>query len=66
MSKSSGNRRWGIIALLILDYFVMFVARSGMSMCGPALMQEYGWTAIEFGWVSTAFFIGYAITGFVE
>ncbi|WDB89373.1 MFS transporter [Escherichia albertii] len=62
MSKSSGNRRWGIIALLILDYFVMFVARSGMSMCGPALMQEYGWTAIEFGWVSTAFFIGYAIT----
>lgn len=62
MSKSIGNRRWGIIALLIVDYFVMFVARSGMSMCGPALMQEYGWSATEFGWVSTAFFIGYAVT----
>lgn len=62
MSTSPGNRRWGIIVLLIFDYFVMFVARSSMSMCGPALMQEYGWTAIQFGWVSTAFFIGYAIT----
>lgn len=62
MSTSPGNRRWGIIVLLIIDYFVMFVARSSMSMCGPALMQEYGWTAIQFGWVSTAFFIGYAIT----
>lgn len=62
MSTSPGSRRWGIIVLLIFDYFVMFVARSSMSMCGPALMQEYGWTAIQFGWVSTAFFIGYAIT----
>ena len=62
MSTSPGNRRWGIIVLLIIDYFVMFVARSSMSMCGPALMHEYGWTAIQFGWVSTAFFIGYAIT----
>ncbi|WP_192458183.1 MFS transporter [Musicola keenii] len=62
MSTSIGNRRWGIVVLLIIDYFVMFVARSGMSMCGPALMQEYGWSATQFGWVSTAFFIGYAIT----
>ena len=62
MSTSPGNRRWGIIVLLIIDYFVMFVARSGMSMCGPALMQEYGWSAMQFGWVSTAFFIGYAVT----
>jgi MFS family permease len=57
-----GNRRWGIIVLLIIDYFVMFVARTGMSMCGSSLMHEYGWTATQFGWVSTAFFIGYAIT----
>ncbi|WP_114194401.1 MFS transporter [Edaphovirga cremea] len=62
MSTSIGNRRWGIAVLLIIDYFVMFVARTGMSMCGPALMAEYGWTATQFGWVSTAFFIGYAVT----
>lgn len=62
MNASTGNRRWGIIALLIIDYFVMFVARSSMSMCGPALMQEFGWSATQFGWISTAFFIGYAVT----
>lgn len=62
MNASIGNRRWGIIALLIIDYFVMFVARSSMSMCGPALMQQFGWSATEFGWISTAFFIGYAVT----
>ncbi len=62
MNTSVGNRRWGIAVLLILDYFVMFIARTSMSMSGPALMAEYGWTATEFGWVSTAFFIGYAVT----
>lgn len=62
MNAPTGNRRWGIIALLIIDYFVMFVARSSMSMCGPALMQEFGWSATQFGWISTAFFIGYAVT----
>ncbi|PWC15790.1 MFS transporter [Brenneria roseae subsp. americana] len=62
MSTSIGNTRWNIVVLLIIDYFVMFVARSSMSMCGPALMQQYGWNATEFGWVSTAFFIGYAVT----
>ncbi|AUH02489.1 MFS transporter [Prodigiosinella confusarubida] len=62
MSTSIGSRRWCIVTLLIIDYFVMFVARSSMSMCGPILMQQFGWSATEFGWVSTAFFIGYAIT----
>lgn len=62
MSASVGNRRWGIILLLILDYIIMFLARSCMSMAGPSLMQEFGWSALQFGWVQTAFFIGYAVT----
>ncbi|TKI06475.1 MFS transporter, partial [Martelella alba] len=62
MNASMGNRRWGIVLLLIIDYFVMFMARSSMSMCGPALMRQFGWSATEFGWISTAFFIGYAVT----
>ncbi|WP_246856788.1 MFS transporter [Brenneria corticis] len=62
MSTSIGNRRWGIIAYLFLNYIAMFIARTGMSMCGPIFLEEYNWTATEFGWISTAFFIGYAIT----
>lgn len=62
MNTVIGHRRRGIIGLLILDYLVMFIARTGISMCGPALMHQFGWSATQFGWVSTAFFIGYAIT----
>ena len=62
MSERRGSRRWGIVTLLVLDYIVMFLARSTMSMSGPSLMEEFSWTATQFGWVQTAFFIGYAIT----
>jgi sugar phosphate permease len=64
MNSGFGNRRKSIIMLLIIDYFVMFVARSGMAICGPTLMKTYGWNTLQFGWISTAFFIGYAITMF--
>jgi len=33
-----------------------------MSMAGPSMIKEFGWTATQFGLVSTAFFIGYACT----
>jgi len=62
MNAHIGNRRWGIVSLLILDYIIMFLARSCMSMAGPSLMKEFSWSATQFGWVQTAFFIGYAIT----
>lgn len=57
-----GNVRWGITTLLIFDYIVLYMGRVAMSTAGPALMKEYGWNATEFGWISTAFFIGYAVT----
>lgn len=62
MSSKIGNRRWGIITLLSLCYLVLYMDRSNMSMAGSSMMEYYGWSAVEFGLVSTSFFIGYAIT----
>ncbi|WP_318505041.1 MFS transporter [Bacillus sp. T3] len=62
MSSKIGKKRWGIILLLSLCYLVLYMDRSNMSMAGSSMMEYYNWNSIEFGLVSTAFFIGYAIT----
>jgi sugar phosphate permease len=62
MNLKVGNKRLGIIVLLALCYLVLYMDRSNMSMAGSSMMKYYNWSATEFGLVSTAFFIGYAIT----
>lgn len=57
-----GNKRWGVISILTLAYTFMYFGRSAMSVVGPTIMKEYHWTGTQFGMVSTAFFIGYAMT----
>lgn len=58
------NKRWTIVFLMLLSYMTMYLCRSAISISGPVLMKQYGWSATQFGLVSTAFFIGYAITMF--
>jgi MFS family permease len=62
MNSKIGNKRWIIVTLMLLSYAVMYVCRSSMSIAGPVMMKEFNWTATQFGLVSTAFFIGYALT----
>ncbi|MBV7275963.1 MFS transporter [Clostridium sp. PL3] len=62
MSSKVGNKRWKITLLLTACYMVLYMDRSCMSMAGPSMMKYFGWTATQFGLVSTAFFIGYACT----
>ncbi|AGK53263.1 MFS transporter [Bacillus sp. 1NLA3E] len=57
-----GNKRWFIVFLLVLAYTFMYLGRSSISIAGSTIMKDYGWSATQFGLVSTAFFIGYAIT----
>lgn len=61
MNLKVGTKRFGIILLLALCYLVLYMDRSNMSMAGSSMMKYYKWSATEFGLVSTAFFIGYAI-----
>lgn len=58
MSTGVGNKRWGIVFLLVLTYFVLYSTRTSMAIT----KGEFGWDAAQFGWVNTAFFIGYAIS----
>jgi sugar phosphate permease len=56
------NVRWGVAATLSLSYMIMFLGRTVFSVSGPSIMKEFGWTSTQFGYASTAFFVGYMIT----
>jgi sugar phosphate permease len=56
------NIRWGVAATLSLSYMIMFLGRTVFSVSGSAIMKQFGWTSTQFGYASTAFFIGYMIT----
>lgn len=61
MSKI-GHKRWYIVIMLVLCYTFVYLGRASISIAGPVLMKEYNWSGTDFGLVSTAFFIGYALT----
>lgn len=56
------NVRWCVAIVLALSYMVMFLGRTVFSVSGSDIMKDYGWTSTQFGYASTAFFIGYMIT----
>jgi len=62
MASKLGNKRWLIVFILVLAYTFMYLGRSSISIAGSTIMEDYGWSATQFGLVSTAFFIGYALT----
>ncbi len=62
MEPKIGSKRWGVVTLLVICYTFMYFGRSAISIAGPVMMKEYNWNATQFGLVSTAFFIGYALT----
>lgn len=62
MNSKVGNKRWKTVFLLTICYIVLYMDRSCMSMAVPSMMEHFGWSATQFGLVSTAFFIGYACT----
>ncbi|WP_003544135.1 MFS transporter [Desulfotomaculum nigrificans] len=54
--------RWRIAVLLFLSYVVWYMDRVNISIAGPVMMKDFGWSAAQFGMVQSAFFIGYAFT----
>ncbi|MHB8073078.1 MFS transporter [Desulfosporosinus fructosivorans] len=62
MEQKIGNKRWSVVVLLVICYTFMYFGRSAISIAGPSMMKSNNWSATQFGLVSTAFFIGYAMT----
>jgi len=53
--------RYKMIALLFCGSVINFVDRVNISVAAPVIMKETGWPKDLFGWVFSAFLIGYAL-----
>jgi MFS family permease len=62
--EAIGRVRWGICALLFCATTINYVDRSVLGILAPTLRTEIGWTDVEYGRISAAFTLAYAI-GFV-
>ncbi len=59
-----GNYRWIICALLFFATTINYVDRAVLGVLAPTLRTEIGWTDQEYGYISAAFTLAYAI-GFI-
>jgi ACS family hexuronate transporter-like MFS transporter len=56
-----GNVRWTICALLFFATTINYVDRAVMGLLAPTLRAEIGWTDSDYGVISAAFTLAYAI-----
>jgi ACS family hexuronate transporter-like MFS transporter len=56
-----GNYRWVICALLFFATTINYVDRAVLGVLAPTLRTEIGWTDQEYGYISAAFTLAYAI-----
>lgn len=59
--QSMTGFRWKIAVLIFLISFVAYMDRVNLSVATPVIMQEFGFTKIDMGFIQTFFFAGYAI-----
>ncbi|TDJ65264.1 MAG: MFS transporter [Proteobacteria bacterium] len=50
-----------IISLVSLIYVVIFTDRVNTSIAAQDIMPEYGLSDVQFGWIFSAFILGYAL-----
>jgi ACS family glucarate transporter-like MFS transporter len=60
-TETASNTRWKIIALVFMIYVLMFIDRVNISIAAKFIMPEYGLTDLQFGWIFSAFVLGYAL-----
>lgn len=53
--------RYNIIALLTLGTMINYIDRVNISVAAPDIMRETGWNEAQFGFVFSAFLVGYAL-----
>ena len=60
-SGKRGNVRWVVCALLFFATTINYVDRAVMGLLAPTLRTEIGWTDSDYGMISAAFTLAYAI-----
>ena len=62
MHESPATRtRWGLVLLLAATATAAYLCRVNISVAGALVMQEYGLTQTQMGWVFSAFLLGYTL-----
>ncbi len=59
--KVHGHYRWTICALLFFATTINYLDRAVLGLLAPLLQKEIGWTAIEYGYITTVFQAAYAV-----
>lgn len=59
--RSFSYWRLRILYATIIGYAAFYLVRSNFSMCMPGIMEEFGYSKIELGWVATTFSIVYGV-----
>ncbi len=61
MNEAPTSTRWLMIGLLFVVYVLMFIDRVNISIAAKYIMPEYGLSDVQFGWIFSAFVLGYAL-----
>ena len=61
LKQKIGRYRWIICALLFFATTINYVDRAVLGVLAPTLRTEIGWTDQEYGYISAAFTLAYAI-----
>ena len=56
--------RWRILGLLAVVSFVSYLLRGNLSIAAPSMMSDLQLSEIQWGWVMSAFPLGYALFQF--
>jgi MFS transporter, ACS family, glucarate transporter len=54
------NYRWFVASFFMLLAIVSYMDRVNLSVATPLIMQEFGFTKVDMGWLQTVFFLAYA------
>ena len=61
MANPSFRIRWVVFAFLFGFGFLGYVQRTGVAIAAERMVPELGLTPVEFGWLLSAFLIGYTV-----
>lgn len=61
MQSKKTRVRWLILSLLFVATTLLYIDRSALGIMAPFLQEQIGWTEKEYGYITSAFMIGYAI-----
>jgi len=60
-TSNVGRARWAIVSLMAALSFMSYVDRTVMSIAGPHIIKEFGFSETEMGTIFSAFILSYAL-----